>query len=462
MKRWTSLAAAALVVVAILGAVFGLVRRTGDGGRLPRVVKVEGGAACVNMSLSGPSWIAGGVEGRPAYVLARDGDLLLTLGKDEADMALPYRESDGASLRVEIACPRLLLDGATVSVQVWKAADWSWLEKAGRSDLAGLRILEIRGEVEEAHVPVLEKLAEANPTVGLMLGTGAVLRRALPLFHPRLLVLNEPLSEADVEIIKSRRGLRYLWLQPGGESPRSLAFLDDMLDLRRLVLDGWAPEKTGPLPEGCRRLRSLKVTSSTMKDLSALGDLAGLRELILAGCESLEDVSALPRLTALESLDLSSCKRVANLSVLKDLPRLTRLGLPTDITQDEFASLMRDLPRLRALELVECEGVTDLAPLKGLSRLEHLVVLGPKADLAPLRDMKGLRYLVLSAKEVFEKTPDEVKTLEAALPLCTVASGDPFCLGTGWLLALFPAAAAAGFLVRRRRARNPLPGWRNA
>ena len=76
--------------------------------------------------------------------------------------------------------------------------------------------------------------------------------------------------------------------------------------------------------------------------------------------------------------------------------------------------------------------------------------------------MKGLRYLALSGKEVFDKSPEEVKKLEAALPLCTVASGDPFCLGTGWLLALLPAAAVAGFILRRRRAREPLSGRRDA
>ena len=66
-----------------------------------------------------------------------------------------------------------------------------------------------------------------------------------------------------------------------------------------------------------------------------------------------------------------------------------------------------------------------------------------------LHGMKGLRLLVLP-----EGSPDEIRKLGDALPTCSVVPGGELCLGSGWILALFPAAALAALILRRRGARS--------
>jgi Leucine-rich repeat (LRR) protein len=194
----------------------------------------------------------------------------------------------------------------------------------------------------------------------------------------------------------------------------------------------------------------LVIIDSDMEDLSSIAHLTALRELHLAGCDFLTDITALSEFSSLEALTLSLCEDVSDLSVLKGLRNLTRLGLPTDITQEEFAAVIGDHPGLRQIELVGCKNVNDLSPLKGLPELEHLVLIDTEASYAPLHEMKSLRFLMLPV-ELFEKSPEEVRKLEEALPQCTVAAGE-VCLGSGWILMLLPAMALAWLLSRRRRA----------
>ena len=65
---------------------------------------------------------------------------------------------------------------------------------------------------------------------------------------------------------------------------------------------------------------------------------------------------------------------------------------------------------------------------------------------------------------LFEKSPEEVEKLAAALPQCTLAAAEPFCLGSGWLVALValvPAIAALSGLARRRRTLGARAGQRD-
>ena len=115
--------------------------------------------------------------------------------------------------------------------------------------------------------------------------------------------------------------------------------------------------------------------------------------------------------------------------------------------------MIGDHPPLRVLELLDCRNVNDLGPLKALRELEGLVLLSPLATFEPLYEMESLRLLVLP-EDVFIESPDEVRKLEGALPECTVVAGG-LCLGSGWILLLFPVVALAWLLSRGQRARAP-------
>jgi len=123
-----------------------------------------------------------------------------------------------------------------------------------------------------------------------------------------------------------------------------------------------------------------------------------------------------------------------------------------NLSQKQFAQTIARVPKLRALVLFVAEEVKDLAPLQRLAELEDLVLVGSEPDAAPLRDMKKLRFLLLQ-RDYFEKTPETVQRLKAALPECLIVPGKPLCLGSGWILLLLPGVAAAWFVARGARAR---------
>ena len=460
-KRALYVAAGLVVLAGLVGAASCALRPKGEG--RSRVVTVEGAKICCNLSSSLMLWMACRVEGRPASLPVRDGDLLMMDIDDQEGVLFPYRETDGTSVSVVAEKARLVVGGRTVSATLSKEEHcWDWLDKAPSEDLAHLRMLELGEDVAPSRMPVIERIAEANPRTGLMLQTGTALRQVLPLFHPRRLLLMRSVSleKSDLEIISTRQGLQVLWIDP--KNVGSLAFIARLPDLRRLALSDWDPEKTGPLPEGCRSLESLAVVDCDMKDLSPVADLTGLRELHLMGCKSLTDIGALAGLPALESLVLSYCEGLSDLSALKKLGGVTRLGLPEGITQEEFAAVVEALPGLRELELVECKEIKDLGPLTRLPKLRHLVAVGLGADsYAPLHQMSGLRYLLLS-EDLFKEKADEIRRLEEALPRCTIAAGGTICLGSGWILALLPCVVLVGLLARLRHARAARSRPKNA
>ncbi len=460
-KRALYLAAGLVVLAGIVGAVYCVLQKRGKA--VLRIVTIKGPEACCNLSRSWMVWMAGYVEGRPASLPVRHGDILSFFGDDFEGMALPYHGADGTSISVVAEKARLLVGGRTASVVLSQKADcWEWLDKAPSKDLAHLRMLTLGGRIEPSRMPLIEKIAAASPTTGLSMDDEVTARQVLPLFHPRQLLLTGSFfpEKGDLEIISSRQGLEVLWMDL--RNAKDFAFVARLPDLRRLVLHYWSPVKTGPFPEGCRSLESLSLIGSDMKDLSSIGHLTGLRELHLAGCESLTDMSALSGLQALESLIISSDKDLPDLSVLKKLGGITHLGLPEKTTQEEFAAVVEALPGLRELELVKCKEIKDLGPLTKLPKLRHLVAFGLGTDsYAPLHEMKSLRYLLLS-EDVFKKQADEIRKLEEALPHCTITAGGAVCLGSGWILVLFPGVVLMGLLARLWYARAALSRPRNA
>ncbi len=413
----------------------------------PRVVSLAGTKACFNYSLC--TWVSGRAKGRPAAVLARDGDTLV-LGLDEEGIILPYLASDGTLLSLDVDESGLWLGGKRVMFSA-EADEWDWIGKASGEELADLRLFACKepwGDGETV-LPALRNLASANPNIGWLIEDAEVLRQVLPLFNPRWLILGGgvPMSGAETKLIAGEPNLEFMVINT--EHVKSLEFLAALGRLRSLTLDGWDPQETGPVPPRCERLRSITVSMSDMKDLSPIAGLGGLDELHLVGCEDLADLRGLRGLSHLKALTLTGCEEISDLSVLRELKGLQWLGLPSGISQKELERVIAAQPDLRVLELVGCHEITDLAPLRRLDKLESLVLLGPKASLAPLHEMKNLRFLVLS-EEAFEEAYDEVRKLEQALPDCLVVQGEPFCLGSGWILMLVPAVALPWVLSGRR------------
>jgi len=458
-KRFVATAAAVVLVGLLAGA------SSADGGAAeaakawepPRVVRIEGAKMmCFNFSRTGMAWLTGAEKGRPAGLLARDGDILLVMIVKDVGAALAYRSSDGArlSFRHDEHCVYL----ADKAICPWAPNDkpeklWEWLAKAAPGDLATLRFLPLpkKTPITPSRLAILKKVARSNPGLALGINELKAAAEVVQLFKPRWLLCDAQLfKEEPTKVLPSLSQVQFLQLNKPDK--RSLAFLPKLPDLRTLLLADWEPQATGPLPGGFKRLRGLTLAGAKMADLSSVAHLSGLRELHVIASSPLTDLSALSRLSQLNTLSLTLCEKLSDISALKKLPGLKWLALPPQISQEQFAAVVRDHPGLQVLELVECKNVKDLSPLLGLRELRGLALLQTPADPGPLAQMKGLRFLALGG-EVFKKSPDTVRKLEKALPDCLIVAGAKLCLGSGWVLLLLPALAVAWLLAARRRRR---------
>jgi hypothetical protein len=392
-------------------------------------------------------------KGQAAYLLLRDGDLLLPTGREESALFL-YLDSDGPSLAVKCNEYRTELNGKTVSLILEKEEAWEWLEKAMPEDLPALRFMVVGKELNDRRLQSLKRLSKVNPHIGLYIESKVILQHVLPLFDPaRLFLENNRLDEDDLAILEKKQRVETLVIY--GKTG-DLSFLSKLPNLDTLDIAGWDPSISGPFPQNLNNLRRLTLLDPKVTNLAVLGKQPQLDELRLegfalfgqGGCtiDSLDGVSNFP---ALKKLDLLSCGNVKDLSPLKQLKDLKWLSLPLSTSQEQLENIVRDHPNLIGLELF-ADKVTDLSPLKELRNLRYLLVGTPNAKLDPILAMRGLRWVAVSGKDKKAAQEDAVK-IQKALPETAVVLVNPVCLGSGWILLLGPGVLLACWVEKRRR-----------
>ena len=461
--KLTNLLVLSAIIAAAAAGLLGLASCSSQSGsqgwQLPQPVRIE-----VAVAPEGPAEGKGGSEGArkwvslfPSYLtwesaplgksggmLLRDGDVMVPL----KGASLVYRASDGAALKLAVEEFRTLLAGKTVSLMLDQPAGWAWIEKVPAEDLAALRLVVMPDELAAEHLPLVKKLAAANPGVALQMENAGVMAQVLPLFKPRVLLM------ANIEVTPEARKLfadqkQIETLLISGKEKGALDLLPELPALRQLALGEWDVEKAGPLPKGLNSLRSLLVVGLKTKDISPLADApAGLEELSLLACEALVDVKGVEKWPGLRTVILNMDKELADVSPLAALKGLRWLGLPAKITKESFAAVLKEHPDLAVLEMVACQGAEDLTPLAGLKGLQSLVLIGPYKNTDVLREVKSLRFVAYASTESKE-SPAAVEALQKMLPDAMVVPAAPMCLGSGWILAVFPAAALVWLLAAR-------------
>jgi hypothetical protein len=122
------------------------------------------------------------------------------------------------------------------------------------------------------------------------------------------------------------------------------------------------------------------------------------------------------------------------------MKNLAWAGLPPRISQDQFSAFLNAHQNLMILEMIQCGDISDLSPLRELTKLSALVLAGPQGNIDALRAMKSLTFLGMPG-ETFEESPEKIAELRRSLPKALVVPAAPLCLGSGWILLLFPIAA---------------------
>jgi len=394
-------------------------------------------------------------KGQPAYLLVRDGDVIMT----EHLLGFPYRPSDGPLLRVGGDKVVTTLAGKPVALSLDEEGGWEWLKEASPEQMASLRMVKAgtKGPPEGVDAKALiEKLAGANAAVALTVTDADALGLLLQHFDPAWLSIGDmSLEKKHWAALMGEKRLRTLAME--GDEEDDLPMLAGLPRLETLFLTKWNVEKAGPLPDGLANLRSLVVFIGSMKDLSCLGKQPRLEELNVVAEKSLTNVTALAGHPHLKTVCLRQCEGVTDLAVLKQLKGLKWLAVPPATTQQQFAEIVRDHPGLTIFEAFNCEKITDLAPVGDLGRLEVLVAV-TAAPPDPLYAMKRLKFLAVAVEEKDGKVKSDdqkrLVRLRKELPETAIVRVAPMCLGSGWILVLVPAVALAWWLAKRRASAN--------
>jgi len=399
-------------------------------------------------------------EGKPVYLLLREGEVFLTTVDVDRESILQYRESDGTSLTVSAEEAKVILNGKTVTLDLDKDEAWKWLERATPEEMGALRLIRMSSKLEGQQLSLLKRLSKHNPNVGLFIEDTEVLRQSLPLFDPVFLGLSWD-EEPDLQDLASLRDKKrvHTLLLSGKEMKLAPTFLPRMTSLETLMIGDWNPRETRPLPQDLTNLKRLILSAPELKDLTMLGNPPNLEELSLVGSSSLEYLTGLSNYPGLKVLSLHGCGNVKDLTPLRHLKQLRWLSPPPTTTQEQLEEILRDHPGLVVLEL-GAENVIDLTPITDLRKLRYLLVNCPNARTDPLFEMKNLRWLAVSTGKVEKKEGKEAPKeedlavrLQKALPQTAVVRVEPLCLGSGWILLLAPAVLMAWWLTR--------PGGRN-
>ena len=394
--------------------------------------------------------IAGGL-------LVRDGDIVAGGSDSGQRYWFVYKQSDGASLEMSEEDGRLILSGKTISIASADIEDcWEWLDQASSNDLRSLRFLMLPEDLDESRLPTLRKLAAVNPDLSLGIGSISSSMSAAALFKPRLLILMSGATAADFGgFLAGQKQIETLYIDAA--HAENLDFLATLPNLRRLIIQGWDPATSGPLPKGMRALKSLLLSDSEILDASALAAVPeGIQELSLVMCSEITSLGGLERFSNLRTLILNLSPGIEDLSVLRGMKKLAWVGLPPGITQEQFSVFLAEHPGMKIVELIKCDGITDLSPLQRLTGLTGLIVgqdSGEFDTVDQVDRLKTLEFLGLPI-HTFGNDPERLARIRTALPHALVVPANPFCLGSGWILLVMPLAALmwiAGSWARSRR-----------
>lgn len=209
--------------------------------------------------------------------------------------------------------------------------------------------------------------------------------------------------------------------------PDDCASLEDlyyMPKLKSLILKGCAIKDLSPVGH-LKELEELMITDTVLSpaDIDTIASLETLKFLTASNC-SLSGIKPLASLTALEYLDLSN-NAIGDLSILKSMPALTYLDMSHNALKDldHVASLqnlvqlnvsynsltsLSKLSNCKELRMLEAanNALTDLSGLEKAVNLGVLYVSSNKlTDISAISKLTAMADLDLSRNEIEDLSP---------------------------------------------------------
>jgi len=404
------------------------------------IVTISGGEVNWNVLRSSDSFCSYKEENKESAIAVADGDLIYVFTDSEIPLIFRYKIEDGLHLSFTTDTIGLIKNNnKVISLSIEEDSNiWEWIEKNERSAFENLRSLQISLPISDTNLSYLKKISEINPDIGLFIenmDSERIVKEIFSLFNLQWLVFaDNEIEDISDQLFSNLTNLELLII----DGDINLDFLYDLPRLRSLVLESWDPEINKNFKfKNLKNLKTLNITNSGVKDLSLTGELLNLQSLNLTGCDSLEDINLLSKFSKLKSLSFIACNKISNILIINEIPSLTWLSFPPNIRQEEFSDIINHHNSLQVIELIECEKINDLSPLNELNEIKTIALDVPATDFTPLYQLKTLELIIIE-EDKFNESESDIYNLRDALPEAKVIPGGGFCLGSGWLLLLFP------------------------
>lgn len=390
-------------------------------------------------------------------IMAADGDLLFLMFEDES-MFMRYKKSYGKNIDLSIdtvAKQRFYDQDDLVALNLTEdSLLLEWIDSVDGQTFSKLRTLQVILPLPESSRSLLQKISEHCIGVGLVLeGDGEAYNpdlEALHAFSPEWVYLTDYLIDIqDERSIPMFKKVELLGIE-GGNIQWPLA-PDILPNLESLILKEWDPLETGnySLPNSTF-LQSLTLVESNLTNLSFLEQLPELNSLHVVFCDTLSDIHYLNEITSLKSLAFPYCENISDINTMNHLNSLKWISYPTNIKPEELSRITSYFPNLQVVELIGCKEITDLTPVGNIDSLKCLIIDLPGMDLTPLSALSNLQLLVLEENK-FEESAEEISRIQEAIPGLKVLPGGGLCLGSGWILIIFPMICVVWIFHHKKR-----------
>jgi len=411
-----------------------------------KIVKMTGGNIYSNLSKNNPFNFDGDLEGihyedSIHAELVEEGDLLL-IEVEESLFYYRYSVKDGKFLSFSVENGNLFVNNNLKSFSIdQEDINMDRFNAYDDENIQKIQSVIISDSIKSGTLPGLKKIATLNQEIGIIFEeiTGDM-SSVVSLFDPSWLVCDE----IDFDI-SSLNNLSLVFIVEGTND--EIIRLSSLPSLQQIIFYGEPLDIDENIPVNTN-LRSLACSDvnvyDTPRNLSLLKSFPNLEKLYIDSSTPI-DISEVSNLKRLRVLILFTDSVTTGLNALDGLTELEWMNLPSNITDDDFRSFIKNHPKLKVAGIPNYKWGIDLQPLQLLKSLTCLNMYGDSIDVESLYGLKQLKYLGIP-KEIFIDST-RFNQLKSMLPETVIVPNNlGICLGTGWLLFFIPLLAIVYFL----------------
>lgn len=396
------------------------------------VIKINGKGTAINLSKSYGFVLFSSGNTNKGAILAEEGDLLAF-----NNTFLEYKNIRQDSIHIDDTGDSLVFVNGKVNTIILSDREdlLPWFSSMKEKDIEALEMLYFTSVIPPGYIPYLKEIARIKPNTSLAfemedsLNIIASYFKHAAFFDPRLVIVS--ITEKDLPMLKQWKNTECIYLDLQDSVVKES--LPELPTLQQCILTG-DNSISASFFQNNPQLEKLTILGQ-LQDYSLIKPLRNLRELVINNEEPAIDLSSIKNVVPNLSVLVVSGSCI-NIDSLVTPENLQWLGLPDNISQRQFNTLATSLNNLKVLELTGGDSITDLSALQKLTNLRGLVITDTVTDKASLHALRDLRYLSLPVNNHQDSL--YLKALEKSLPGCIIVPNGGACLGSGWLLLLFP------------------------